>query len=119
MDILLDKPVYSKSTNNGDAKSSAVQELPSYISWLESGKDDRPLLQVILVRVLEAQISPRQFKAWTKLPFRITYAIYEAASNSIQKTVLDWRTQIAESRLFQGKAEAKLPEHSGRPSLFR
>jgi hypothetical protein len=118
MDIIFDKPLYSRQPSTGDKKTEVAQELPSYISWLESGKDDCPLLQVVLIRVLEAQISTHQFKAWIKLPFRITYAIFKAAFKSMRDTTLAWRTQVAESRLFHNKVEARLPAHSKLPPIF-
>lgn len=119
MDILLDKPMYSNSPGTNDEKQGTAPDVPSYIHWLDSGRDERPVLQVILVRILEAQVSPHRRNAWTKLPFRILYAIYEAAFKSVQGTLLTWRSQIAESRLFQCKAEPNLPKHSTcPPSLF-
>lgn len=114
MDILTDKPVIN-STN------APLHELPSYLAWLESGKDGRPFLQGLLVRVLEAQLlsgraaiisrwSTRRITPWLRLPIRIIALAIEVACKSVVDTYSQYCTQISESRLF--KEEIKPPRHS-------
>lgn len=111
MDILTDKPV--RNSTNGP-----LHELPSYLSWLESGKDGRPFLQGLLVRVLETQLlssrsarwSPCRITPWLRLPIRIIALAVEVARKSVVETYSQFCMQISESRLF--KEEIKLPRHS-------
>ncbi|KDR79578.1 hypothetical protein GALMADRAFT_1245135 [Galerina marginata CBS 339.88] len=108
MDILADKPVYSKSNSQTEKSSEEVAyELPSYLLWLESGKDGRPYLQAALVRILAAQLRSAQAASlsrlsigrltpWIHLPGRLAALTVDTVRRSVLDTVSCWKTQIRE-----------------------
>ncbi|KAF8147785.1 hypothetical protein K438DRAFT_1867311 [Mycena galopus ATCC 62051] len=99
MDILHDKPVIPKS--------KGPETLPFYLSWLASGKQRPSLLQMVLVKTLEAQLRSDSWmntiRVWFAYPFRIAetcaeHVVYGAADAS---------------SLFHLGGEAKMPLHIG------
>jgi hypothetical protein len=121
MDILLDKPVYGRSSHNEKdttLPAEAESELPSYLGWLESGKDGRPLLQAVLVRVLATQLKSKRASRWSyqrimpwlSLPLHVVQLALGAAGKTIRSNFTGWSTQIKESRIFADPA-MRLPRH--------
>ncbi|KAJ7262720.1 Decaprenyl diphosphate synthase-like protein [Mycena haematopus] len=109
MDILHDKPVIPKS--------KAPEALPFYLSWLASGKQRPSLLQMLLVKTLEAQLRSDSWinaiRAWFAYPFTVLETCAEHAVHGIVDTHRTWRSQLQESSLFHSSGEAKMPVHIG------
>ncbi|KAJ7186831.1 hypothetical protein C8R46DRAFT_1058177, partial [Mycena filopes] len=99
MDILHDKPVLPKSK-----ASETPSGMPYYISWLASGKQRASLLQMILVRTLEAQLRSDTWtntaRAWLTYPFAVAETCAEYAFHAVDDTARLWRSQLYESSLF-------------------
>ncbi|PPQ78863.1 hypothetical protein CVT25_002431 [Psilocybe cyanescens] len=124
MDILSDKPVYSKGDTSAPKSEEAIAyELPSYLLWLESGKDGRPFLQAVLVRILATQLNSAQAASqsrwsagrlmpWLQLPGRLFALALESIRQNVVDMVSCWRTQLKESMTFNGE-EVKMPLHIG------
>jgi hypothetical protein len=110
MDLLHDKPVIPKS------KAQTVSELPDYVSWLASGKQRPPFLQMILVETLKAQLRSdswiNSIRVWLAYPLTIAETCAEYAAHSLADTVHTWRSQMKESLLFHSAEEAQMPLHS-------
>lgn len=108
MDILHDKPVIPKSNEQTG--------LPDYISWLASGKQRPPLLQMVLVKTLEAQLRSDSWtntiRVWLRYPFTIAETCAEYAVYSVTDIAHAWRSQLKESSLFHLGGEARMPLHS-------
>ena len=123
MDILSDKPVYSKANSQTEkSKEEVAYELPSYLLWLESGKDGRPFIQAVLVRILEAQLSSARAESisrwslhrltpWLRFPVRLAALTFDTMRKNVLDTVSCWNTQMKESVIFKGD-EVKIPRHS-------
>jgi len=121
MNTPFDEPVYSKS-NAGVEKLNARNieaELPSYVDWLDSGKQGGTFLQRLLVRILRAQLlssaqarwSVAWIAPWICLSAELTGLIINTMRRSILGTAARWKTQIKESIIFGGE-EIKIPRHS-------
>ena len=121
MDILLDKPIYNTKQEHTDPflhlQPSRPSSLPSYVTWLtlHSGKDRPTILQLILVRTLEAQLSPNQFLAWLCYPWRVLFTITNGIRLNIRDAFEKTRSRIKESRIFypygRYSAQITLPKH--------
>jgi hypothetical protein len=121
MDILLDKPVYGVTQEHPDPflhlEPSASYSSPSYVTWLglPSGKERPPILQLILVCTLEAQLSPNQFRAWLCYPWRVLTTITVGLWLNVVEAFDTARSQIKESYVFYPKGkqrnEISLPRH--------
>ncbi|PPQ81724.1 hypothetical protein CVT25_013448 [Psilocybe cyanescens] len=119
MDIMSDMPMYSDK-----ASSENIDRLAPYLQWLDAGKDGRPYLQVILVRILETQLRSThaagvsqwpligRITPWITLPGRLAWVTVDSLHRAIQETISCWRTQIKESTIFRGE-EIKIPQHIG------
>ncbi|KAJ7117922.1 Decaprenyl diphosphate synthase-like protein [Mycena crocata] len=113
MDILHDKPVVANSKDAGTSTSG----LPFYTSWLSSGKQRPSLLQMVLVRTLEAQLQSTSWmngvRVWLKYPTTIAEICVEHVFHTIHESVRLIRSQVHESSLFHSGTEAKMPIHIG------
>jgi hypothetical protein len=111
MDILHDKPVLANSKG-----AQTPSGLPYYVSWLSSGKQRPSLLQMVLVRTLEAQLQSvswsRGIRAWLTYPLAVAETCAEYAFYTANDTLQVWRSQLSESSLFHSGVEAKMPVHS-------
>jgi len=121
VDILSDEPVYVE-INPGVEKSNSIDidvELPSYVLWLNSGKEGRTFLQHLLVRVLRAQLLSSAEAHWSvacMAPWiHLAAELIALTGDTIRRSILDtasrWKTQIKESITFGGD-EIKVPRHS-------
>ena len=121
MDILSNEPVYVK-LNPIVEKSNSIDievELPSYILWLDSGKEGRTFLQHLLVRVLRAQLLSSAEARWSVACMApwiyLSVELIALTGDTIRRTILDtaacWKIQIKESIIFGGD-EVKTPRHS-------
>lgn len=157
MDILTDKPIYTRNPPGSsvparpaspasEEKSPAIDtksaqeakdndELPSYLTWLDSGKDSRPFLQALLVKILQTQLrsssrrsahlpsarwwSPTRIYAfalslvpWMTLPAKVVLLALECARISVRSTWQEWTVQLRESDVFRNAETMKVPKHS-------
>ncbi|KAJ7471916.1 Decaprenyl diphosphate synthase-like protein [Mycena latifolia] len=112
MDILQDKPILANSKGTDSAAG-----LPYYVSWLVSGKQRPSLLQMVLIRTLEAQLQSGSWtsaiRAWLSYPFIIAETCAESAFYTVDDWMRTWRSQLSESALFHSGSEAKMPLHIG------
>lgn len=118
MDIMHDRPMFPETPD-----PVSMLESPSYLQWLDAGKDGRPFLQVILVRILATQlVSVQAAKSsqwpllgcilpWITLPGRLAWVTMDSLYRTIQKYASTWKAQIKESTIFRGE-EIKIPQHS-------
>jgi len=123
MDILSNEPVYVKLNPRVEKSSIDEVDLPSYILWLDSGKEGRTFLQHLLVRILWAQLlssaeacwSVACMAPWIYLPVKIIVLMGDTIRRSILDTAVRWKIQIKESIIFSGD-EVKIPRHSKFPT---
>jgi hypothetical protein len=121
MDILSDEPIYVKLNPRGEKLNSTdiEVELPSYILWLDSGKEGRTFLQHLLVRVLRAQLLSSAEARWSVACMTpwicLSLELIALTGDTIRRSILDtaarWKIQIKESIIFSGD-EVKIPCHS-------
>ncbi|KAF8075737.1 Decaprenyl diphosphate synthase-like protein [Lyophyllum atratum] len=120
MNIHSDEPFFSKPAGYKSNSIDIEDELPSYVLWLDSGKEGRSFLGRLVVRVLRAQLlssaRARWSVAWVAPWVRLSAELVGLTADIIWRRILDtgarWKTQIKESAIF-GDDEIKLPRHIG------
>src|SRR6201996_1845048 len=106
MDSLTDKPISSEFS------TEPTNVVLSYTAGLSSGREYPPLLQIILVRTLEAQLSSNPFRAWLlTYPYQLIDACINATFLEADKFIRKRKAEILESRLYYRDDQIKLPEH--------
>jgi len=121
MDTLSDEPIYSMPNGGVEGLNARTieAELPSYVDWLDSGKQGGTFLQHLLVCILRAQLlssaQARWSVAWIAPWICLSAELTGLTANVIRRSILDttarWKTQIKESVIFGGE-EIKIPRHS-------
>src|ERR1700761_3828429 len=95
MDSLTDKPISSEFS------TEPTNVVLSYTAWLSSGREYPPLLQIILVRTLEAQLSSNPFRAWLiTYPYQIIDACIGATFLQADRFIKRRKAEIMESKLY-------------------
>ncbi|KAJ7240804.1 Decaprenyl diphosphate synthase-like protein [Mycena rebaudengoi] len=112
MDLLHDRPSVVPTTT---PVTASVR--PSYLAWLSAGRFRPSVLQMILVRTLEAQLQSTSWtngiRTWAAYPYSIAETCFEALFSQVAEKARLCRTQLVEYSLFKSGTEAKLPVHIG------
>ncbi|KAH9481052.1 Isoprenyl transferase [Psilocybe cubensis] len=118
MDIMRDQPLFQ-----GTPSPASFLASPSYLQWLNSGKDGRPLLQVILVRVLETQLmsahadqysrwhNTGRLYPWLMLPGILAWESMASLYRTTKGFMESFRTKFKESVTFK-RGQTKIPQHN-------
>lgn len=121
MDILLDKPIFTKSPSYmGKVSIAATADtpLPSYLEWLGSVEDEPSFLQALLVQILTMQLeanlasqwSHKRITLWLSLPLIIFKLALTFAIKTIRGIIGLWSLQIKESMVLTDP-NMRIPPH--------
>ncbi|KAH9481056.1 Isoprenyl transferase [Psilocybe cubensis] len=125
MDTMNNLPIF-----HGTPDPASILASSSYLQWLDSGKDGRPFLQVILVRILEVQLMSAHaaqyswwpimgsLYPWLMLPGILAWESMASLYRTTKGFMESFRTKFKESTTFKGN-QIKLPQHDGNRRFAR